>query len=663
MNTLFVAARAVHFASAMLLFGELVFVIAVARPVWRHARHVGSGDGDDVYRRLLVVARWSVIASIVSGVAWLAAQAAVMSGMPVGQAMNRETLGLVLGNTVFGRVWMLRIGLVIALGAVLLALDRSAGDPRRSRLAIGAAVVAAAYLGSLAWAGHAVAGKEPDDFDRIVASVAHLLAAGAWLGALPALVHLLAGTHALDAAPQATRRYSNLGMASVCVLVVSGLTSAWYQVGDVPALIGTDYGRLLLAKLGLFATMLGLAVTNRGYLIPRLAGGERGALHLLRRTAVLEIAAGIGVVIIVGVLGVTVPAAHQSPVWPFDRTLSFDSIQQSAWTQLAVAAAGTVACIAAVALIAGALSRPPHLRIAAVAGIVIPGGILAYLLAVPAYPTTYLVSPVPYTADAIATGSTLYAANCGVCHGRDGRGEGPDARSLSNARANLNDRVPERREGDMFWSIANGIPGTPMPGFTSQMSEVEIWSLIQYLDAQTAAQNALAMSDRIKPLRPVPAPDFTYEFIGRPQESLRQHRGNRVTLLVFYTLPSSLPRLLELATLERAFTAAGARIIALPTPASSAATALDTRGDGESMLALASPAVATTYMMFAREARGANGGAPAHLEYLIDRFGFLRVRWIDVPEAAPGQSAETLRQIDVLVHEPPRAPVQWGHRH
>ena len=85
-------------------------------------------------------------------------------------------------------------------------------------------------------------------------------------------------------------------MVSVCVLVVSGLINAWYQVGDVPALIGTGYGRLLLAKLGLFAAILAIAVVNRGLLTPRLAGGDRGALRSLRRNAVLEIAAGIGIV-------------------------------------------------------------------------------------------------------------------------------------------------------------------------------------------------------------------------------------------------------------------------------------------------------------------------------------------------------------------------------
>jgi putative copper export protein/mono/diheme cytochrome c family protein len=658
MNALFVALRAIHYASAMLLFGELVFMLSVARPAFRRAR-TGSG-GDDFDQQFFAVAWWGLVASIASGVAWFAAEAAVMSGLPVGEAMTRETFGLILADTVFGHVFAVRLGLVVALGAVLMVMRRSNDDAGRSRRVIVAVVFAAAYLGSLAWAGHAVAGDESEGLARIVADVAHLLAAGAWLGALPALVFVLGRARAQAAAAHMARRFSTLGLTSVGVLIASGLANAWYQVGDIPALVGTDYGRLLVAKLVLFAAMLSLATVNRGVSTRPMSGEDREALRLLRRNATLEIAFGIGVIAIVGALGVTVPATHQPPIWPFDRTLSFESIQQSAWMQFVVAAAGAVTCIAAVALVAGALSRPPNVRIVAVAGVVIPVGILAPLLAVPAYPTTYLASTVPYAADAIATGSTLYAASCSVCHGR---GEGGDALSLPNPRWNLNDRVPERREGELFWSIAHGIPGTPMPGFASQMSDVEIWSLIQFLDAQTAAQNALAMSDRLKPLRPVPAPDFTYEFIGRPQESLRQQLGNRVTLLVFYTLPSSLPRLLELATLERAYTAAGARVIALPMPASSAATALDTRGDGESMLAFASPAVATTYMMFAREARGANGGAPAHLEYLIDRFGYLRVRWISVPEAAAGRSADTLRQIDVLVHEPPRAPVQWGHRH
>jgi putative copper resistance protein D len=451
-------------------------------------------------------------------------------------------------------------------------------------------------------------------------------------------------------------------MASIGVLVASGLINAWYQVGDVPALVGTEYGQLLLAKLGLFAAMLGLAVTNRGVLTPRLARGDRAALPLLRRNALLEIAAGIGVVTIVGVLGVTVPAAHAFPVWPFDYTLSWQSLQQSAWMQLALTAAGIVACICAAVIVAGLIGRPPRLRFAALAGIAIPAGMFAWLLGVPAYPTTYSVSPVRYNADAIASGSAIYASHCIACHGRDGRGDAVAAASLTIKPASLPELVPSRREGDLFWWIAHGVPKTPMPGFASQLNDIEIWNLIQFLDAQAMARNATAMTDRVKPLRPVFAPDFTFEIIGRTQESLERQRENRVTLLVFYTLPQSLPRLRELANKQRAIRAAGARVIAVPISAPSGAGDAGIATDGESIFAITSPNVAHAYAMFTRQADGSPTTAYMHMEFLVDRYGYLRVRWLGVPDAADRTTA-TLSQIKLLVEEPPRAPVQWGHRH
>src|SRR5208282_3382974 len=357
MNALFVAFRAIHYSSAMLVFGELVFVLSVARPVFRRAR---SGDGgDDFQKQFFAVAWWGLIATIASGVAWFAAEVVVMSGLPVEQAMTRGTLGLILADTVFGHIFAVRLGLVVALGAVLMVMRRSNDNAGRSRLLIVAVALAAAYLGSLAWVGHAVAGDESEGLARIVADVMHLLAAGAWLGALPALVFVLGRARAQDAAAHMARRFSMMGLTSVGVLIASGLVNAWYQVGDIPALVGTDYGQLLVAKLMLFVAMLGLAAVNRGISTRPASGEDREALRLLRRNATLEIAFGIGVIAIVGALGVTIPAAHQPAIWPFDRTLSFDSIQQSAWMQLVVVTTGAIACIAVVALVAGALSRPP----------------------------------------------------------------------------------------------------------------------------------------------------------------------------------------------------------------------------------------------------------------------------------------------------------------
>src|SRR2546423_11695501 len=121
MNALFVTVRAVHFASVILLFGELVFVLCVAKPLWRVARDAIL-DRSDVSRWPVRIALWSLAASIVSGAAWLVIEAAGMSGMPLAQPMKRATVGLVLGPAVFGR-GRVRFGTAgSALGRVLIPI-------------------------------------------------------------------------------------------------------------------------------------------------------------------------------------------------------------------------------------------------------------------------------------------------------------------------------------------------------------------------------------------------------------------------------------------------------------------------------------------------------------------------------------------------------------
>ena len=223
----------------------------------------------------------------------------------------------------FGRLWIWRFGLSLVLGALLLAIGRSSGKRLRMRLAVGGALVAAAYLATLAWAGHAAAGLVPGLQVHTVSDVAHLLAAGAWLGALPGFVVLLGRALPLEVTAQVAQRFSTLGVASVGTLFISGVVNTWYLVGDVPALVGTDYGRLLLAKLALFAAMVALAAVNRLQLTARLNVRDPmnpWALRSLRRNATVEIAIGLIVIAIVGLLGIMVPAAHQSPTWPFGYT-------------------------------------------------------------------------------------------------------------------------------------------------------------------------------------------------------------------------------------------------------------------------------------------------------------------------------------------------------
>ena len=339
MNTLLVTARAVHFTSVILLFGGLMFALFIARR---------ASDAFDLQAQRFSPARrwsafWSLALSAVSGAAWLAAEAASMSGLPLRRAMTPGTLGLVLGQTTFGRLWVLRFILAIAIGFLLMASGRSTNPRRRWRLELGAFVVTGVYLATLAWTGHAAAGQGSERFVHVITDVVHLLAAGAWLGALPGLVFLLGRARTLEAAAQATARFSVVGMISVGALLLSGFINTWYLVGSVPALVGTDYGQLLLVKLSLFVLMVSLAAFNRLRLTPRLHSRDPEARLLLRRNAILEIVAGLGVVAVVAALGASVPGAHQSVVWPFSRTLSWEPAENAAAVRWSLVAAAVLA--------------------------------------------------------------------------------------------------------------------------------------------------------------------------------------------------------------------------------------------------------------------------------------------------------------------------------
>ncbi len=664
MSAFFVASRALHYASALLLFGELLFVFILARR-W-YDRHRAAADRCDFRLRLAAVAALGIAASLVSAVTWLIAEASVMSGLPIGEVLNPGTLAPVL-TTGFGRVWIGRLGLLAALCVALLAMRQPASDRLRSRLIVSAIVLAATYLATLALAGHAAGGPQQDRLVLIVSDAMHLLAAGAWVGALPGLVYFLKSAEPLGDAADVTRRFSTLAAGSVGVLVASGLINAWYLVGDVPALIGTDYGRLLLSKLALFAAMLVLAMVNRWYLMPQLVANDRGALRWLRRNAIFETAAGFAVVTIVGALGITVPGAHETPVWPFAYTLSWRPAEQTVWIGAALGAAAVIGCAGAGAVLGGLRSHQPRYWLAGLAGTAAAGLTWTWLLAVPAHPTTYAPSPVRYTTSAIARGAAVYARRCSECHGGTERGEARAALARPAGSLGRIDYEAFRYPGDLFWSIAHGIPGTAMPGFTPRVGDDDIWALTQFLRARSESRLAMALTERVDPWRPIVAPEFTFEVAGKPQQSLRRQTGSQqargAVVVVLYTLPASRQRLDRLAADASAFTQAGARVIALPFDASSPPPSPELKYQGGAMLASAGPDVAATYAMFAHpRSADMDFPAPRHVEFLIDRQGYLRARWLGVPDPAESRTVDILGQIEVLNREPPGGPAEGrGH--
>jgi hypothetical protein len=81
------------------------------------------------------------------------------------------------------------------------------------------------------------------------------------------------------------------------------------------------------------------------------------------------------------------------------------------------------------------------------------------------------------------------------------------------------------------------------------------------------------------------------------------------------------------------------------------------------MFALTSPNTASAYAMFISEHADAGEVSPTHAELLIDRWGYMRARWIDVPAAAAERMGEILPQIKRLQEESARAATEDRHAH
>ncbi|HEY0300033.1 MAG TPA: copper homeostasis membrane protein CopD, partial [Rhizomicrobium sp.] len=294
-----VLVRGVHFVATLLAAGTVSFIVLIAEPASR------GGDSAVLPRRLAVVVWLALAAAVASGFAWLVLVAANILDIPLGEAWLG--FGPVAVGTRFGVIAGLRLAAALLLGLLLVLPPRQA----LRLLQMGAAI---ALTGLLAFAGHAGATPGAQGLLHLASDLAHLLAAAAWLGGLPAFVLMLAAAGP-DASPagaaftvRATTRFSGLGIASVGVLLASGLTNSLELLGDPAELWTTAYGRVLALKSFLFVLMVGIAAINRFRLTPRLPA--RASVTALRRNALIETALGFAVVMLVGALGTMVPGGH-----------------------------------------------------------------------------------------------------------------------------------------------------------------------------------------------------------------------------------------------------------------------------------------------------------------------------------------------------------------
>ena len=291
--------RAVHYAATVLACGTVTFMVLVAEPAARSVPAVSIGG----LRRRLNVMIWGALAvAVLAQACWLVWLSSEISGTPVVAVCLHGGVWTVLTDTRFGLVSTIRLGLA-ALLAVLVLWPAS----RLLQLVAGAALIALVAL-----IGHAGATTGTAGDIHLAADMVHLLAAAGWLGGLPALALLFAQARRESAwddfAIGVTRRFSWLGALCVGALLASGIVNSWNLLNGPSDLITTDYGRLVLLKIGLFVAMVGIAAANWFHFTPQLPAIS--ALRALQRNSLAETALGLCVLLFVGALGTLSPSGH-----------------------------------------------------------------------------------------------------------------------------------------------------------------------------------------------------------------------------------------------------------------------------------------------------------------------------------------------------------------
>jgi putative copper resistance protein D len=661
-QALLIAARALHFAAAISLAGTLGFACLIAEPAFRRS---GTNDASvgELRRRLDWIAWASLALALISGTAWLGAVASEMSGKPLGAVFSQGIATTVLTRTRFGEDWLVRLTLAGLLAVCLVA--RNVPRPRASA-ALGALALglAATMLASLAWAGHGAATPGAPGNLHMAGDVMHLLAAGFWLGTLPPLVLLLAATRrAADArwvevARIATRRFSRLAVASVIVLLAGGLINTWFLAGSIPALVGTDYGRLLLGKIALFIAMLMFASVNLLRLTPRLAGAVAvpRTVAQLQRNALLEVGFGVGVLAIVGVLGRLPPGLHTEPGWPFPLRLDFAAL--TAGSRILLGIAFVLFCACAIGAVAAAAAGKYRSIAAFGAGLALAttvGWAASFPGLERAYPTSFYAPARPYDASSVAAGAALYADNCAACHGAEGEGNGPAAAGLPIRPSNLTEaHLFAHSPGDLFWWVSQGRGHGAMPGFAVVMTPDQRWDVVNFVRARAAGVLAREVGPEVTAAVAYPVPDFVFE-TGGAQETLSGMLQKGPVLLMLFGRPAPDARLQQLAGDRPRLGAAGLQIVAIGLDQATE-TASEEAGMAR-FVARVSPEVKSALALFRSPADGGES------ELLLDRNGNVRVGWTAAGQEGLPDAATLVSDAEAAAGFAVAAPSHAGHSH
>ncbi len=158
-----------------------------------------------------------------------------------------------------------------------------------------------------------------------------------------------------------------------------------------------------------------------------------------------------------------------------------------------------------------------------------------------------LMNPLAATPASIAAGKAAYDANCAACHGNRAQGAVRAGIVISIIQEQGGKQAPDltdgtwdhgSTDGEIYTVTKRGVPPTMMAGWEGRVSDIEIWSIVNYLRALAANPNVTIESAPATPAAPA-APRKTLELAdfvqmpitGEPRGELTRGLLARVNVL------------------------------------------------------------------------------------------------------------------------------------
>lgn len=222
------------------------------------------------------------------------------AGALLGLLFLSERTDLTLGQTagtLAGSSFVWRAGLLGAAVAALVVSMAMPADKRRLP-ALAAVALGAGALWATSQGSHAAADAQMRTLS-ILLDALHLAMAAVWIGGVVAFLHVVWGRDAREVGAL-VHRFSPLAVASVVLLMATGVYASLRHIPRVESLWADDYGRLVSAKVALLGVLVLFGAYNQRVLGPKLRSGATRPAFFRR---VLQ-AEAVVMVLVLGAAGI-----------------------------------------------------------------------------------------------------------------------------------------------------------------------------------------------------------------------------------------------------------------------------------------------------------------------------------------------------------------------